>query len=164
VCGASEDCSTCPQDCGACTGCQPKPTGGCGGCGCESCVCQKDAYCCQTRWDDLCVAECQQCGQACNVACGNGACESQYGETCTSCPADCGPCADTCGDHVCGPTESCASCPADCGSCCGNHLCDHGETCRTCPGDCGACCGNHVCEATLGETCASCPQDCGTCG
>ena len=35
----------------------------CGGCPCEECVCEMDAYCCDTQWDSLCVDECDtQCG------------------------------------------------------------------------------------------------------
>jgi len=47
--------------------------------------------------------------------CGNGRCES--GESCSSCPQDCGPCC-RCGDGLCqswSPCyESCSSCPSDC--------------------------------------------------
>src|SRR5688572_32540162 len=47
-----------------------------------------------------------------------------------------------CGDEVCEPTggESCQSCPGDCGDCppgCGDTQCslDDGEDCATCPDD-----------------------------
>ncbi|MBI2552681.1 putative metal-binding motif-containing protein [Candidatus Uhrbacteria bacterium] len=92
--------------------------------------------------------------------CGNGSCED--GETCTSCPADCG----TCPPPTCTPAWSCSgwsacSCSgtrtrtcADLNSCgtatgrpsitsrcvvCGNGSCDCGETCASCSGDCGVC-------------------------
>ena len=86
--------------------------------------------------------------------CGDGDCTPSSGESCTSCPADCGSCAG-CGDGTCSTStgESCASCPADCGDCdfCGDRVCDGGETCETCPGDCGSC------ETTCG------PTNCGGC-
>ncbi|NUQ77429.1 MAG: hypothetical protein HUU21_28155, partial [Polyangiaceae bacterium] len=72
--------------------------------------------------------------------CGNLTCAA--GETCTSCPPDCGVCPG-CGDGVCGGTEQCASCAQDCGVCsvCGNGKCedDQFETCSNCNADCGPC-------------------------
>src|SRR5678816_1491249 len=49
--------------------------------------------------------------------CGNGVCGA--GETCSSCPQDCGTCpaAETCGNGVCGGGETCSSCSQDCGPC-----------------------------------------------
>jgi hypothetical protein len=97
--------------------------------------------------------------------CGNGECE--FGESCASCPADCGACTALCGNAVCNSGENCATCPADCGTCpasCGNSSCDPGETCSSCPADCGTCpasCGNAVCDS--GENCSNCPADCGAC-
>jgi len=49
--------------------------------------------------------------------CGNGQCEPQYGEDCTTCPADCGTCDTICGDGNCDATESCVTCETDCGEC-----------------------------------------------
>jgi subtilisin family serine protease len=97
--------------------------------------------------------------------CDNAVCES--GESCSSCPADCGSCPAQCGNMVCETPESCSSCPADCGTCpaqCGNMICESGETCSSCPADCSTCpaqCGNMVCETP--ESCSSCPADCGLC-
>ena len=96
--------------------------------------------------------------------CGNGQCS--IGETCATCPADCGACASPCGDGVCGEGETCALCAADCGVCppeCGDSDCNGAETCGSCPGDCGACpkCGDDACNGA--ETCKSCPSDCGAC-
>ncbi len=95
-------------------------------------------------------------------SCGDGQCDD--GETCTTCPTDCGFCS-TCGNGVCDPGESCSSCPMDCGTCesCGDGFCDEGETCVTCPGDCGLCpsCGDGKCNGT--ENCQNCPSDCGQC-
>ncbi len=43
--------------------------------------------------------------------CGNGKCEPEYGENCSSCPKDCYPC---CGDGSCRGNETCDTCPQDC--------------------------------------------------
>src|SRR5262249_31332398 len=76
--------------------------------------------------------------------CGNGVCGTN--ETCSSCPADCGPCADAvCGDGACNGAETCSSCARDCGLCpapppaCRDRTCGGAESCSTCPSDCGAC-------------------------
>jgi hypothetical protein len=126
---------------------------------------------------DVGSAECRArviCGPPQPTTCGDGTCNG--GETCATCPADCGACPPpppTCGNGTCDGTETCASCPADCGVCppppptCGNGTCDVAtESCLTCPADCGICppppiCGNGTCEPT--ETCSSCPADCGSC-
>jgi hypothetical protein len=101
-------------------------------------------------------------GDVTSPVCGDLQCSP--GETCTSCPGDCGACPATCGNGTCDPGESCSNCPSECGACppvCGNGPCESGEDCSNCPGDCGACppvCGNGACEA--GETCGSCVADC----
>ena len=99
---------------------------------------------------------CATCPQDCGNCCGNGTCDN--GETCATCANDCFSC---CGNGVCGPGETCSNCSQDCGACCGNGTCDGGETCSTCPQDCGNCCGNGACDG--GETCSTCAQDCGNC-
>ena len=74
--------------------------------------------------------------------CGNGKCNAADGESCFTCPDDCGKCKG-CGDGMCNGTETCASCQQDCGVCsvCGNGKCESGqfETCTNCPADCGEC-------------------------
>ncbi|MGA1874482.1 MAG: S8 family serine peptidase [bacterium] len=93
--------------------------------------------------------------------CGDGTCE--FGEDCSTCEADCGPC-PYCGDGSCDSNESCSTCPADCSPCCGDGTCDADETCSTCPEDCGSCptyCGDGTCDAD--ETCSTCEADCGPC-
>ena len=68
-----------------------------------------------------------------------------------------------CGDQTCHTGETCSSCPGDCGACtwCGDNQCNGGESCSSCPGDCGACtwCGDNQCNG--GESCGSCLWDCG---
>jgi len=73
-----------------------------------------------------------------------------------ACEMDCGRC-PVCPDTVCDPGETCISCPEDCGVCpsgpC-NHddFCDPGETYLTCPSDCPIPqCGNGVQD--YGEQC-----------
>lgn len=45
--------------------------------------------------------------------CGNGTCQKSMGETCASCPGDCGPCMG-CHDGFCIPPENTATCVFDC--------------------------------------------------
>src|SRR5262245_56105448 len=55
-----------------------------------------------------------------------------------------------CGDGACKNGETCTSCPQDCGLCqtCRNGQCDSGETCSSCFEDCGLCstCGDKTCQ------------------
>ena len=104
-----------------------------------------------------------------DALCGDGACTG--GETCLTCPEDCGQTCPpgTCGDNICDGDNTCETCPEDCGVCgvasCGNGACDNGETCNTCALDCGACpeatCGDGICA--VGEDCQGCAVDCGAC-
>jgi hypothetical protein len=102
------------------------------------------SYCpqdCQTYgWcgDGICGPSESQynCPQDCGAICGDGRCA--YGETPASCPSDCG----YCGNGICDwdRGESCSTCSTDCGTCkpyCGNYICDPGETAYSCPSDCG---------------------------
>ena len=65
-------------------------------------------------FSDAEVAALYETGNYCTV-CGNSSCTG--GETCTTCPEDCGACAPVCGDSTCNGTESCNNCPSDCGAC-----------------------------------------------
>ncbi len=69
------------------------------------------------------------------VTCGNSVCSA--GESCKTCPKDCGFCGNTCGDGACTGTETCATCPKDCGKCiCGDGACQGKENKFNCPQDC----------------------------
>jgi len=106
---------------------------------------------------------------------GDGFCNPMLGETCVSCPGDCGPCRGLCGDGVCATVETCAACPADCGTCaggvCGDGILDPGEECddgngisgdgcsAACIAEATGVCGDGICSS--GEDCFTCLADCG---
>ncbi len=149
----------CGVPCGTCTGhkacirgkcelphawCQEKDVPGCSTPfeDCDQnivdCVCQSknDHYCCDTKWDWLCVSEYLDCAR-------------KVFDKFLTCP--CTPHCEgrQCGDDGCG--GSCGECGAgmECdqaGMCvhptavCGNGTCEQDEDCDTCPVDCG--CGD----------------------
>jgi len=140
-------------------GCTVSGQSGCGGCPCEACVCQMDPYCCQNQWDTICVSECMQdCGGCVIPSCGNGSCQPNKAETCSSCPADCG-CP---GGEVCHNSSCCAP---DCsGKECGGDGC--GGNCGGCPGV-QVCVDNSCCTPDCeGKECGDdgCGGNCGWCG
>lgn len=54
---------TAPGDGGTTLGCTERQAPKCDGCACEACVCEKDAFCCGTAWDNLCAQACVEgCG------------------------------------------------------------------------------------------------------
>jgi hypothetical protein len=63
-----------PDTGGAGDGCRETPGyGGCASCGCQSCVCGEDPYCCDVQWDALCVSMCNSdCGGCGGGLAGNG--------------------------------------------------------------------------------------------
>ncbi len=105
---------------------------------------------------------CADCEDLCSgVECGmQGKCDCGTCPTDKSCQS--GVCEYHCGDGLCADAggETCCTCPADCGLCCGNGACDCEETCATCVEDCGCAdwCGDGQCQQ--GEQ-WSCPEDCG---
>jgi formylglycine-generating enzyme required for sulfatase activity len=85
-CGAGEDYCNCAADCGAescagcCSGVQCKPgtsNAECGQNG-DACTVCADGKTCQSK--------------VCQYQCGDGSCAPSGGETCATCPGDCGPC------------------------------------------------------------------------
>ncbi len=109
--------------------------------GCDECVdivCEADDYCCDSSWDNQCIAEADElCMTGC---CGNGECE---GQTCDACPDDCGEC--VCGDGKC-EGENCETCADDCGVCatCKHDVCEQGDALTAM--ECRASCVQQVCE------------------
>ena len=99
------------------------------------------------------------------AACGNGTCSSGFGETCSTCPADCGPCPQVCGDYNCSAGENCSNCPTDCGSClcsdftnptdCENNSCFWDWNSYTCV----ASCANHINEYECDNDSTNCVWD-----
>ena len=165
-CGGS--CGDCPGGqaciggaCGQTDGCLPAEAPGCGGCACQTCVCEMDEFCCEVEWDSLCVAHCEaDCGGCGFVGdCGNSWCDS--GENCANCAQDCAcPTGDTCYKADC--------CSPDCaGKICGSDGC--GGTCGECPE--GAFCQEGSCKMGVcepdcsGKECGDdgCGGGCGEC-
>ena len=144
------------EQCDGDHGCEPKPAI-CGSNGCEASETQSN--CCR---DCSCPVGQECVNNACRSRCGNQACESQYGESCSTCSGDCacpsgqecasGVCRNRCGNQFCDTSqgENCSNCPGDC-------ACPSGQVCSN--GSCGTACGNGSCG--VGETCSTCPSDCG---
>ena len=162
--------------------CISHDTAGCEDPDCQALICAADPYCCDNHWDGICAnAGLQQCAVCEGVVvpgsafCPNDSCED--GETCWTCPTDCGPCEEGCCESH--PSPGCEDpecvaviCPADpfccdnqwdqicadaalaqCPICvgytptCGDGQCSGVESCGTCPDDCGACEGGDCCAA-----------------
>lgn len=103
TCDSSESCSSCPSDCGSCCGNGTLDPG-------EAC-----------DGTDLAGATCASLGFASGtLACGS-TCAAYDMSGCVPYPS--------CGDGTCDKGETCTSCPADCGACCGNGKVDPGEDC-----------------------------------
>ncbi len=87
VCEAGENCSTCPGDCGSCTGCG-------------------DGLC-QSTAGETCTTCRTDCGLC--TGCGDGVCQTAAGETCSSCASDCGTCGAQADPYEgCGGATTCA--------------------------------------------------------
>jgi hypothetical protein len=139
-----------PVDC-----CDPTDTGGCAVAACEACVCDLDAYCCDTAWDALCVGD---AAAGCAPDCG---CDAPLGDCCA---AHEGPgCSDaTCSDAVCATDAFCCAVSWDgpCVACAATGVGVGGADCAdalaacSCPAP-GACCVAGECLFTLGSECAA---------
>lgn len=159
VCGSCCDEQTCED--GMCIGgpgCEVSYDPGCGGCPCESCVCEQDPYCCTVMWDDLCIEECvAQCGGCGGQAdcagkeCGSNGC----GGSCGECPGgwectDSGECVDNCEADCVGKECGGDGCSGQCGECGEGAKCVDGLCLLPCDGvDFVGCCDGdvqHYCE------------------
>lgn len=141
--------------------CQGSKTAGCGGCGCESCVCAKHPFCCSVAWDAFCAGACEsECGYSCKPCpakptCAGLGCGEFCGQDCGSCAKgkvchkyQC--CSPVCDGKTCGPD----GCGGVCGSCKGSEDCVQGN-CVTCQPKCaGKSCGEDGC----GGQCGSCAE------
>jgi hypothetical protein len=137
ACTGIERFATCPADCAAFCGNGTCDTGETVG------TCRRDCFG-RTCGDATCVlgeqdpAGANFCAADCPLATcndGNGTCDP--GETCDTCPGDCGDCCRaSSGDGTCALFEDPLSCPADCPTTCGDGFCMQGETPEDCPGDC----------------------------
>jgi hypothetical protein len=188
TCNNGETCSTCPGDCGVCCGNGAIDSGeDCDGAnlGGETCTSVQGP-----GWTG--TLSCNSCdfhtsGCIAPPFCGDSTCNG--GETCSSCPGDCGSCCgngainsgeacdggnlngQTCtsiGQGFVGGTLACDTCQFDTDGCteppsCGDGTCNNGETCSSCSQDCGNCCGNGTCDVAQGENPDSCISDCGPC-
>jgi hypothetical protein len=98
----------------------------------------------------------------CPADCGNGICETLYGETPSNCQLDC---QTVCGDFRCDldAGETYPNCPKDCAPTCGDGVCDHSkETVITCPADCPLTalnCDDNQCAPGEAVACPECWDD-----
>ena len=164
----SEDCSTCPGDCGLCAECVQSCTGSCDGLDFVCCLsgCGTGASPCATAID-LGTHWCCDAQSGCSPGGSTGG--STGGTSGGSTGGSTGG-TPLCGDSVCSSTEDCGNCPLDCPNCCGDgaclgaETCDTGEDCVSCATDCCATCGDGVCDASeLCDSVGVCEADCGSC-
>jgi N-acetylneuraminic acid mutarotase len=159
--GCGGDCGACDGECidGRCArpdACVDCPVEACGD---GQCVapetpgdCPRDCQCPPGTGWDFGTARCVALSP-CDPPCAGGdVCEAGV----------CVPPGARCGDDACEAGESCATCPADCGFCCGDGACvaDDRETCATCPVDCG-CAADERCDVPTATCVIACTPDCG---
>ncbi|NUN15234.1 MAG: lamin tail domain-containing protein [Myxococcales bacterium] len=165
MCGDEEGCQSCAEDCGSCDPCVPTDQPGCGGCECESCVCDLDDFCCTVQWDELCVVSCiADCGEdtCTSDGCGPSVLTGCGGCECEACVCAGDPfCCDVQWDETC--VDSCAACGQDCGSdgCFESGLAGcNGCECETCVCDEDPFCCDLAWDNACVETCIDCGQAC----
>ncbi len=87
LCDSSEDCETCPLDCGLCPGtgsggsgdcCEAHSSTGCSNTAVQQCVCGADPFCCDSEWDEQCAGAAPGCGAECGGGPGPGTCECPW--------------------------------------------------------------------------------------
>jgi hypothetical protein len=149
----SEAKTQCKAWCPCTPSCQGKQCGG-DGCGGSCGTCPPGTSC----------TDAGQCvpGQD---SCGNGWCQQWQGETCETCPEDCGSCG--CGDGLCAADEGedCSNCPEDCGPCNEGDCCTPKQT----PGcevaevvECVCAMDPYCCQTAWDGICVNeAQQDCG---
>jgi hypothetical protein len=167
-CGTCASGTTCNSS-GVCTssgGCAhaicstgTKLTSGCNAC--VTAICAEDSYCCNTKWDSICVGEVSSvCNQSCctptcsGKVCGDDGCGGSCG-TCasgTSCNSS-GQCISTCTSNCSGKSCGDDGCGGSCGSCSG------GATCNSS----GACVGGGSCAHAICSTGAKLVSGCDPC-
>ncbi|MBT9559519.1 MAG: PQQ-binding-like beta-propeller repeat protein [Myxococcales bacterium] len=164
-----ESCTSCPADCGCTGGATCLGTGQCCTPDCDGRACGPDG-CGGTCGACGVGTTCDSAGQCADLStCGVNGCQAGLGESCLTCPADCG-CTGgaSCFGGVCA-TPSCAGkqCGPDgaggsCGDCLDGAFCATGGKC-ICPGaSCGsgataACCAS---GSVCGPTGACCEPAC----
>ncbi|NOZ87938.1 MAG: LamG domain-containing protein [Deltaproteobacteria bacterium] len=154
VCGKCEQGLCISGRCRSGPGCSVSSSPGCDGCACEECVCSQIPECCTDSWGEGCVAICNLSCGGCGAieSCGDGACQPEKLETCSSCPSDC----------TCAPGQVCTSdsgcCTPDCtGKECGDDGC--GGSC----GKCNGLCLDGACHVGAGCTSSQDSPGCGGC-
>ena len=174
VCEATEDCNTCPEDCGcddgnACSvdrcilGQCIYEASDCGS-ACETGVCDGDSECMVRSsggGDCFCEGMCEKgytCDQSQKCAkaeCGDGKCQNECGQ----CPQDCS-IKDCLNNGVCDTSmgENCASAPKDC-SCMPGFTCDAQRPESNEIGCYRIACGDKHCDSP-DETSGTCCVDC----
>jgi hypothetical protein len=115
--------------------------------------CEQTRDCTTYDWTLDCVGgfSCRDgaCIQACNeLACGDGSCNGDDGETADSCPLDCGPTCETLADCLGQDWDA---------PCEGRWNCETENCVEVCDYDS---CGDGSCSAAQGEDEGSCPRDC----
>lgn len=105
---------------------------------CGYSACDHSCYIDQTAFESDISTTCYDFGtyDLSQVCCGDGFCSSAAGESPESCSYDCHePIAPTCGANGCETGETCNTCPTDCGACAPayDNSCNHDGNCQ--PGE-----------------------------
>ena len=103
-CNGSETCSTCPSDCGECSSCADGETRSCDT-GLQGICSEGTQTCSNGDW-----GTCEQNNQSTTEICGDG-----IDQDCDGSDLSCDD--PSCGDGTCDTGETCSSCPSDCGEC-----------------------------------------------